>query len=182
MAKNARNSAVILDSIRSRLEELVAAPTPKPPLEALARVHALLLYIIILVFDGDIRARAAAEAATEALESAADGLIPLFGQNPLIGPSAPRPPEKLPLYPIGPARDFWHTWVLQESVRRTYMITFFVVKLYELLRGEMPRSCGQWPDLRHFWTVSAHLWRAADAFEFAVAWRDRRHFVVNNYK
>ncbi|OIW28649.1 hypothetical protein CONLIGDRAFT_632908 [Coniochaeta ligniaria NRRL 30616] len=184
-AKNPRNSFVILHSIRTRIRDLTTTPPPSRPLEVLARVQAILLYLIILVFDGDILSRASAEAATPALESAAISLVGLFGHNPFhpsSSPSAshPPPPDSLPLYPIGPAREFWQAWVLQESARRTYMTAFFVQQLYLLLKGDTPRKCDQRLYLCHFWTVSAHLWGARDAFDFALAWRERRHFVVNN--
>ncbi|KAJ9137783.1 Regulator of drug sensitivity 1 [Coniochaeta hoffmannii] len=185
-AKNARNSAVILHTIRIRVEDLASTPAPRKPLEVIARVQALLLYVTILVFDGDILSRSAAEAAMPALESAVIGLVGLFGHNPYAEPSSssasttPAAPGPLPLYPIGPAREFWQGWVLQESARRTYMTTFFLLQLYLLLKGDVPKKCDQRLYLCHFWTVSAHLWQARDAFEFALAWRDRRHFVVNN--
>jgi hypothetical protein len=134
------------------------------------------------MFDGDIRARASAEAATPVLESAAIGLVGLFGHNPLTASPGSPAPESLPLYPIGPAREFWQTWMLHESARRTYMMTFFILQLYLLLKGDVPKKCDHRLYLCHFWTVSAHLWQAGDAFDFAVAWRDRRHFVVNNAK
>jgi hypothetical protein len=149
-------------------------------------VQALLLYVTILLFDGDILSRAAAEAATPALESAVIGLVGLFGHNPLIHSSSsssstpPPPPESLLLYPIGPAREFWQGWVLQESARRTYLTTFFLLQLYLLLKGDVPRKCDKKLYLCHFWTLSAPLWQAGDAFEFVLAWRGRRHFIVNN--
>lgn len=168
------------------MEDLASTPAPRKPLEVIARVQALLLYVTILVFDGDILSRSAAEAAMPALESAVIGLVGLFGHNPYAEPSSssasttPAAPGPLPLYPIGPAREFWQGWVLQESARRTYMTTFFLLQLYLLLKGDVPKKCDQRLYLCHFWTVSAHLWQARDAFEFALAWRDRRHFVVNN--
>lgn len=160
------------------MQELTPAP-PNHPREVLARVQALLLYLTILIFDGDILARSAAEAAMPVLESAAIGLVGLFGHNPLVAP-VPAPPESLPLYPVGPAREFWRGWLLQESARRTYAATFFLLQLYLVLKGDVPKKCDHKLYLCHFWTASAHLWRAEDAFEFAIAWRDRRHLVVNN--
>lgn len=148
----------------------------------LARVQALFMYVTMLVFDGDILSRSAAEAAMPVLESAATALVGLFGHNPFIpasSSSAPAPPESLPLYPVAPAREFWQGWVLQESARRTYLVTYFLLQLYLVLKGDVPKKCDQKIYLCHFWTVSAHLWRAGDAVEFALAWRDRRHFVVN---
>jgi hypothetical protein len=156
----------------------------------LARAQALLLYATMLVFDGDFISLLAAEAATPALEAAAIALAPVMGVEAEISASDSRPrlssdtteKQDLPLYPIGPAREFWRNWVLQESMRRTYLMTFFVTQLYWMLSGDMPKKCEPRVYLCHFWTVSSHLWQAKDAFEFALAWRDKRHFVINHSK
>lgn len=190
-AKNQRNAAVILRTIRDRAQDLIVSPAPAQPLEMLARAQSILLYAIMLVFSGDMISLSAAEAATPALELAALALVPHMGTEAECAPSdsrlrlqsdEPSMKRSLPLYPIGPAQEFWRNWVLQETMRRTYLMTFFVTQLYWMLRGELPKKCEPKLYAYHFWTVSAHLWRAQDAFEFALAWRDHRHFVVNNSK
>lgn len=75
MAKNGVNVGIIFRSIESRARELVASPLPTNPVEVLARAHALLLYQIIRIFEGDIHSGAAAEETTQALENAALALL-----------------------------------------------------------------------------------------------------------
>jgi hypothetical protein len=75
MAKNTVNVNIILRSIESRAQELVTSPIPSNPFEALARTHALLLYQIIRIFDGDLSSDAAAEGTTQTLEDSAIALL-----------------------------------------------------------------------------------------------------------
>lgn len=75
MAKNPVNAEVILRSIESRVQELIASPMPRDPLETIARTQALLFYQIIRVFDGDVRSSSAAEETTQALEDASFALM-----------------------------------------------------------------------------------------------------------
>ena len=75
MAKNAANANIILRNIDSRAQELISSPMPAEPLEVLAHVHALLLYQIIRLFDGDIRMRVGAETTMAALQAASFALM-----------------------------------------------------------------------------------------------------------
>jgi hypothetical protein len=54
LAKNDTNSKFVLRHIRLRAKELLAGPSPGTSLDILSRAQALLLYQIILVFDGDV--------------------------------------------------------------------------------------------------------------------------------
>lgn len=31
-----------------------------------------------------------------------------------------------------------------------------------------------------FWTLSAHLWDSPSEFDFKVAWREKKHFIIQN--
>jgi hypothetical protein len=85
----------------------------------------------------------------------------------------------LPLYPIAPAKDVWKSWILRESARRTFLICFFFLSVYHLLKGR-GHYCDQHPPVTTTWTSSAHLWQAHAVFDFAVAWKEKRHFVVKD--
>lgn len=181
-AKNPRNSYVILHSIGSRFQEVLAGPSPTRPIEILARVHALMLYVIMFIFDGDHHGRAAADAAIPVLESAAMDLTDLFGHTSSIADSESMlrslTPDSLPLHPLGPAREYWKNWIRQESARRTFLMVFFILQLYRMLKGETVNQCDHRLLRVHYWTISSHLWRATDAYEFALAWREKKHFIV----
>lgn len=175
IAKNAVNAPVIMRCIEAKVNHLLASPVPSTPLDILARTQALLLYQIIRLFDGDIGARASAETIFADLESSASAL-----SNHIIWTPDPTSQEQdLPLFPIEASRDFWTSWIFQESARRTFLITFFFINTWHILTGRTPIACDNHLDNAcQTWTLSAHLWEAKDAFEFAVAWRVKRHLVV----
>lgn len=177
-SKNAANAPTVLRSIESHVDDLLAASEPASPLEALARVQALLLYQVILIFDGDIQLRASAAKTTPALDAAAVALMAQLGVDELYYAKTDPVPETLPLYPLTKARTFWESWVFTESARRTFMTACMFLQLYRLLSGGTPLFCNSRLHFHHSLTVSGHLWDAGDAFEFAVAWRDKRHWVV----
>jgi hypothetical protein len=185
IAKNRTNAASVLRIIEARVADLVATPPPDAaasPLEALARAQALLLYQLMRLFDGDVRSRAAAEQTMPHLEAAAAALAPITAEDP--------PPHEaaadsgngclLPLYPLAGTRAFWEAWIVRESARRTMLVTFLVVVIYRLLRSGSPVLCDKMVHGGARFTASAHLWRAADPVEFAVAWGQRKHFLVPN--
>jgi hypothetical protein len=177
LAKNEINAFVIFRSIDIRVQDLLASPLPSTPEETLARVQALLLYQIILLFDGDILARAATEATTTALFDAALALMNHITSEP---PSISLSTATLPLYPVAAARDFWAFWIFQESARRTVLITFFLLQTSRMLSRQLPLQCDGKAYLCQSWTMSSYLWNARDPLEFALAWKDKKHYVVAN--
>ena len=153
------------------------SPLPIDPLETLARTQALILYLIMRLFDSDSRTRAAADNIVPVLETAGFALLNHIDWD-MTAASAQA--TELVLYPLASTRNFWDTWIFQESARRTFLITFFFIQVYRLLSRQWPLHCDGKLELCHAWTFSAHLWQAQDAFDFAVAWRDQNHFVVTN--
>ncbi|KAM5346785.1 hypothetical protein ACJ41O_009790 [Fusarium nematophilum] len=174
MAKNRVNSPVIFRSIESRVNDLLSSPAPVTSLECLAHTQALILYQIIRLFDGDIGARASAERMIPAIESSAMALFP-HAQFDLDGTSS-----TLPLFPIGPTKTFWMDWILQESLRRTLLFSFYFLQSYRILAGYRGLHCDGRLGLCHSWTLSAHLWHARTPLAFAEAWKNKKHFVVTN--
>lgn len=141
----------------------------------LAHTQALILYQIIRLFDGDMRARASAEKAIPALESSTMDLLAHVRFDTVD------PPEKeLPLHPLAPTQAFWRDWILHESARRTCLFAFFFLQVYRLVSGQRGLTCDGRLGLCHAWTLSAYLWTASTAVEFARAWGARRHFVVRD--
>jgi len=174
MAKNDVNGPVILRAIDAKFHELISSPDPTTPRDRLARVQALLLYHIIRIFDGDVGSRESADKYTSALETAA------WAMSTHNDWSAPDEPDTVPTYPIATTKEFWRSWAFRESVRRTFIVTFFFLQIYRILAGSGPLPCRHSHALPHCWTLSSHLWNAADAFEFALAWRNENHFLVTN--
>jgi len=175
---------VVLWTIESRASELISAPVPETPLGILARLHALLLYQIMRMLDGDIVARASAECAIPALESAA---FSLFGMIRFDDGSAGSLPEGGEVVsdqdslPILPETDpnFWQDWLFQESGRRSLVLTFFFIQAQEILTGRRnPGICDYNLSLCRSWTMSSHLWSAQNPVDFAIAWREKRQFTI----
>ncbi|TLD15587.1 uncharacterized protein PgNI_01363 [Pyricularia grisea] len=81
-----------------------------------------------------------------------------------------RPTKPLQLYPLGPTRAFWEQWSFKESVRRTFLISFFFSQLTRLATGATLGSCTGRTATWNCWTLAADLWRATDAVDFAQAW------------
>lgn len=178
MAKNRTNSQVILRSIEARVNDLLQSPNPTEPFQILARTHALLLYHIIRIFDGDIGARAAAERTQSALEDSAMDLLLHVDFN------CPSPQKgaasQLSLSPFGPTRQFWRDWIVQESGRRTLLFTFFFLQAYRVISGQPVGGCDGRLGMCHAFTLSASLWHAESPLAFARAWHQGRHLVVEN--
>ncbi|RGP70163.1 c6 finger domain-containing [Fusarium longipes] len=174
MAKNRVNSPVIFRSIESRVNDLLAAPAPVTPLECLAHTQSLILYQIIRLYDGDIGARVSAEHVIPAIEASA---ISLFSYAQFDIDTAA---ITLPTHPIAPTKAFWQDWILQESIRRTLLFSFYFVQAYRIMAGCKILQCDGRLGLCHAWTLSAHLWNAMTPLSFAEAWRDKNHYVVTN--
>jgi hypothetical protein len=170
ITKNDTNTEHVARYIASRAEELVTATLPTTQIDILARTQALILYQIMLVFGGDIRLYAQAEALLPYLEDMGNVLLPFAAElNDTIGP--------LPLYPSAAARSAWNSYIFRESVRRTALSIFHITVMCTLLSGQL-KSCTHHIAMNNRVTLSAHLWQAKNAFDFAVAWNEKTHYVV----
>ena len=176
MSKTEVNAPVIMSLFEDRIRDLLSSSEPTTIREILARTHALILYQIMRLFDSDIRSQGKAEALFSTLEASILALMRTIYVPSLTGPS-----DLLPLS-MDPIIEFWESWVLQESARRTVILTYYFIQIYKILQGKVPVQCdgklGIYED--HAWYLSAHLWNAQSAFDFAVAWAEREHFVVHN--
>lgn len=174
MCKNDINAPVIMNLFETRTRELVSSPVPTEPLDILARTHALILYQIMRLFDGDIRSHATADAIFATLESSVFSLMTMI---PIPSPSSPT--EILPLS-VEATTDFWEEWVFQESARRTVLLAYYFIQIYKVLQGKVPVQCDGRLGLEHSWYLSGDLWSAISAFDFAVAWSEKQHHIVYN--
>ena len=175
ISKNEINASVVMSLIDDRMRELISLPEPRSVLDILAFTHALILLQIMRLFDGDIRSLATADEILTALESSAITLL----QSLFIPDQSPTDIFSLSMYPIG---EFWESWVLQESARRTVLFAFYFINIFRLLQAKAPVQCDRNYSLsgEHAFYFSAHLWEAQNAFDFAIAWAERKHFIVYN--
>ncbi|OHE91863.1 hypothetical protein CORC01_12871 [Colletotrichum orchidophilum] len=173
VAKNAKNVPFVLRTIQARAHELLASPIPHERLEILARLHAVLLYQIIRLFDGDISMRASAQNTLSSLEHTIVALLPFVkwerGQ-PATGPAQD--------FSTCPTKDFWQEWIFQESARRTIFFTCFFLVAYSVLVDTLANGCEEKYVFCQSWTMSAHLWKAPNVVDFAIAWKEKQHFVI----
>ncbi|KAJ4396150.1 hypothetical protein N0V93_000368 [Gnomoniopsis smithogilvyi] len=178
-SKNSVNSSIIMRCIDAKVNDLLASHVPADFLPALARVQALLLYQIIRFFDGDMLARSSADTTFLELRSSAQALSTHITWNPNTLLDAPTASGEATLFPLQASQAIWKRWVLQESARRTFLIACFFVRVWRLLTGRQMRTCFHDPPLLdQSWTLSAKMWQARDAVEFAAAWKERNHYIV----
>ncbi|KAK1456457.1 hypothetical protein CMEL01_16470 [Colletotrichum melonis] len=173
IAKNKINSSFVLRTIQARAHELLASPMPKNRHDILARFHAVLLYQIIRLFDGDISMRASAQHTLSSLEHTILALLPFVKwepEQPATGPAQD--------YTACPTKDFWQEWIFQESARRTIFFTCFFLVAYSALVGTLTNGCEERYVFCQSWTMSAHLWKAPTVVDFAVAWKEKQHLVI----
>ncbi|KAL5593225.1 hypothetical protein FOBRF1_012327 [Fusarium oxysporum] len=179
-AKNHLNARVIRDNVESRVQELLSSSPAMTPLETLAYAQALFIYQVLRLQDNDARTYAIYESTMPHLEEASNALIPYIAFDETAD-SPDHTADLIPLYPASAAQAFWTNWVFQESAKRTLgMINFFMLTYY-FMKGESGNRCGQNKNIavNRSVTMSAHLWKAQDAVDFALAWRNKKHFVIN---
>lgn len=157
------------------MADLIAAPPPTTFLDSLAHTQALILYQIIRLYDGDIKARISAELLIPLMERSAFHLLSFINFEDDLSCLA-----DLPLYPIQPAQDVWESWILQESARRTFIVTFYFVRSYRVLSGVQDLLCDGKLGLCHSWVMSQPLWGALSTVEFVEAWKNDMYFVIEN--
>ncbi|KAJ5168935.1 uncharacterized protein N7482_004529 [Penicillium canariense] len=126
------------------------------------------------LFAGDIRSHATASALWGTLEST---VVALFDH--LYFPESSESNDLLPIA-MDPIIQFWEWWILQESARRTVLLTFYFIQISKVLQGDIPVHCDGKLGLKHAWYMSAHLWNSQSAFDFAVAWAEKEHFVIRD--
>jgi len=176
LSKNRVNTPLILRNIDAKVNELLAQPDPSTPLVSLAHTQALLLYHIIRIFDGDISSRAEAERTQNALEDSALNLVAHVDHvDPLAGKET-----RLRLFPMAPTIALWKSWIFSESARRTLLFTMFLLQAYRILAGLPVAPCDGKLGLSHSFTLSAPLWHADSAVDFAKQWARTGHFVIRD--
>ncbi|KAJ5661818.1 uncharacterized protein N7477_009434, partial [Penicillium maclennaniae] len=174
MSKTQINAPVIMSLFENRVRELLELPETRNTRELLARTHALILYQIMRLFDNAICTQPIAEALFTHLEASVNILMRTV--------CIPNPKQPIDLLPssLNPIIEFWESWVLQESIRRTVLLTYFLMRVYRILQGMVPVECDSKLGMcgNHAWYLSAHLWTAPNAFDFAIAWARRDHLIV----
>ncbi|KAK5655091.1 hypothetical protein OQA88_5990 [Cercophora sp. LCS_1] len=173
------NTPMVMRSIQENASELVRTEATRliamSP-EKLARAQALLLYQIIRLLDGDVALRAQAERDAPVLVAWLGDLCKIrdnLGTVSRMDEDAmtSEPPKE------------WESWIFAECVRRTIVIAYAVIALYDMLKNA---GCGESGGLdpwayMHRWTLSRSLWTANGVLEFQRAWKKSRSFIIANF-
>ncbi|KAI1148881.1 hypothetical protein F4825DRAFT_76212 [Nemania diffusa] len=171
------NTSMTIKALSNSASELIDTELCRvvsTPIEKLARTQALFLYQIIRLFDGDITLRAHGEKDMGLLQTWLRELSHLrdnLGDLAQLEDASVR--EKPPVE--------WEKWVFAECVRRTIILAYSVLGLYELMKD--PKNIdpnGPWAYV-HRWTLGRALWEASSSAEFQRAWKESPHFVIANF-
>ncbi|KAI1488263.1 hypothetical protein F5X96DRAFT_94718 [Biscogniauxia mediterranea] len=170
------NRGPLLRILHMNVTELkeMAGGTSLTPQEKLARVHALLFYQTIRMFDGDITLGQEADDDMALLESwntelckMRDNLDELVTMDHDI---CNKPPES------------WERWIFAESLRKTCIIGFSLKTFWDLLKRRPGYDgVGNWAYV-HRWTLSSYLWDAPSSFDFFRAWKEKPMWVISAFK
>jgi hypothetical protein len=171
-SRNDVNGIFVARHITDHLKELLDTPIPSNSTELLARAQALVLYQAMLVFSGDIKYYGQVNAMIRQLEEVGDALEHHVRQQS-------DPSGSLPLYPMIEARKAWKSFIFREAARRSLLVSFHFLALCNLMRGHLS-TCASSRASGIRVTMSSHLWRAPSAFDFAVAWNERKHHLVKD--
>ena len=143
-------------------------------MDSLAHTQSLILYLIILLFDGEISARAFGERLVPVLESSVIDLL-----SDVNFDIANTRVDALSKRSATSTREFWEDWIFQESARRTILFAYFLLQAYHCLIGTHNlHQCDGRQGLCRFLTLSVHLWTARSAVAFERAWREENHCLM----
>ncbi|WQF85597.1 Putative zn(2)Cys(6) fungal-type DNA-binding domain-containing protein [Colletotrichum destructivum] len=196
--KTPQNEAFVHRILDERAAALVAAGAANPPMpletrDHLARVHALHVYTVLRLYDGDVSQRAAAESHLPVLDlwsrqlwdsAIADVTTLARGWMPAHSNFCPSNPTSSASF-SPPAADAartetaglestyesdlvaWNLWVLSESIRRTWIVVGCTIGVYKALKGQWGVCPGG-----SLFTARAGLWDAPSAPRWAALRRD----------
>ncbi|KAF2712828.1 hypothetical protein K504DRAFT_499902 [Pleomassaria siparia CBS 279.74] len=172
ISRNEVNATFVARHITDHVKELLDTPVPTNSIEVLARAQALVLYQAMLVSSGDLRYYAQVNGLIRHLEESGTALTDLVAQevDPLCA---------IPLYPSNAARAAWRSFIFREAARRSLVVVYHLLAMCNLLRGHL-QTCNAHLALGNKITLSAHLWNATSAFDFAVAWNEKKHHLVQS--
>jgi hypothetical protein len=134
------DNGVVFDDFGGEMQTGSGNTAPLSIIDELARVHALIIYQTICLFDGDIRSRHLAELrfhvlvrwVTQLVESAGHRLSQLLlASDALL--LTQRVPHSTSSHKNGTQR-LWETWILAESIRRTWLTSMGLYAAYYILQ------------------------------------------------
>jgi hypothetical protein len=143
----------------------------------LTRLHALMVYQIIGLFDGDIRSRHVAEGhmavqdswAGKLFHSAAKALSDTHAvATQLVGCLS---------MPSTSSQEQWYLWILSESIRRTWLVAVSVSPVFRVLQQRWAACPGG-----VMYTNRSGLWNAASATEWEKLCLERKVAFLQRFE
>ncbi|KAJ0124284.1 hypothetical protein J7T55_005622 [Diaporthe amygdali] len=166
------NTAMVVRALHGNVRELLDSEAGRAiatPTEKLARAQALFLYQVMRLFDENITLRSQAEKDMPVLETWLGDLCKIRENLGNLADERTRNQEPVE----------WERWIFAESVRRTIVMAYSVIVLYNMMKNPDDDD-GPWAYV-HRWTLSRPLWEASSAFEFRRLWKETPHFIIANY-
>lgn len=125
-------------------------------LHQLARVHALLIYQMIGLFDGDTRSRYVAEGRLGVQVGWASKLYRAAASQLSTGQYTTQ--HSFGPIPTNAAQSRWYLWILTESIRRTWLVTLSMSCVFSALQQRWSACPGG-----IMFTTRSGLWEATTA-------------------
>jgi hypothetical protein len=161
-------TAAVLRIVEDRSDALIQENQVESTDEAidlyaqLARLHALMVYQIIGLHDGDIRSRHVAEGHIPTHDRWAYKLFQCAGK---VLSDTETASTQIPAH-VTPSQQRWHLWILAESIRRTWLIAVSISSIYSGLQQCWAACPGG-----IMFTNRSGLWDAASATEWEMRCR-----------
>jgi hypothetical protein len=166
--RNTGNTDLILRMLYGKESQLIKdvyspeACVCRDPLELLARTQALLIYQIIGLFDGDIRLRHLAEQQIPVLSQWQNELVGSASHSRHLGQFILSDRADMSQMEVQWEKSVWHSWLLAESIRRTYLVASMVQGMYMTSRDRVHYCLGGmvFTSRSEFWdATSAMTWQ-----------------------
>jgi hypothetical protein len=174
--KKSTNEQMIFRILEERVRRLVATQGLEDwpgkdqnvlhSIDHLARVQSLIIYLIMGLFDGDVRLRHFTESQMPVLDKWVDAMID--HSNQMLSASADSATEgqlcsRLNIPNVNDRENLnWHCWIVAESTQRTWMMANGIQAVYSMMQlGMVPQCPGSMVV-----TTGPGVWEASSA----VAW------------
>ncbi|PMD44827.1 hypothetical protein L207DRAFT_551804 [Hyaloscypha variabilis F] len=162
MSKNEKNEVMVWDIISTKAATLLEPRVSWSVAEHLACLQALVIYQIIRLFDGDIRARADAEKSEEILTDWTDRLVGRTGANTSTGTVL---------------SSSWESWVFEESVSRTVVVSRMVQAMFMIVKQGFCTLVEAVTEMS--FTSQKALWYAPTAVHWQQACKQNKTFYLH---
>ncbi|CAK7235110.1 hypothetical protein SBRCBS47491_009179 [Sporothrix bragantina] len=133
-------------------------------LDQCARLHALIVYQTISLFDGDIRARHLAESRLPLLSRWAQQLLDSAREKFSSTPHVLDMTTTLYFGPMDSQEHPWYLWILKEGIRRTWLTAGGLEAIYSMLQRGWHRCPGG-----VMFTTRKGVWDAPSALEWEAS-------------